>query len=114
MAQKLQVLLTCDLDEGDVPAVGTVSFGFEGGTYEFELCRDHLDEFNRTFNRYVAAARPAGARRRRGGASSRQARRVHSEQLQAMRVWARENGWEISDRGRIPAEVRDAYEKATR
>ncbi|MCU4183346.1 Lsr2 family protein [Acidiferrimicrobium sp. IK] len=112
MAQKVQVLLTCDLDDDDTPAVETVTFGFDGYTYAFELCEAHLEEFNNVMQGYIASARRAdgGSRRPRpaAGAAARPAR----EDLSAVREWARENGYEISDRGRIPGEVREAYEAA--
>jgi nucleoid-associated protein Lsr2 len=107
MAQKVQVVLTCDLHDDDTPAVETVTFSFGGDAYEFELCRQHLDEFNRVMEGYASAAR-AGTRPRRSG------RRGHkpSADLAAVRAWARGNGYEVSDRGRISAAVRDAFEAA--
>ncbi len=109
MAQKVQVLLTCDLDDDDTQAVETVTFGFDGYTYAFELCDAHLEEFNNVMQGYIASARRAdGASRRPRAVASRPAR----EDLGAVREWGRENGFAISDRGRIPGEVRDAYEAA--
>jgi hypothetical protein len=60
---------------------------------------------------YVAAARRAGGRRRGGGAAATSARRpsIDREQNQAIRDWARKRGMKVSDRGRIPAEVLEAY-----
>ncbi|MGH8917660.1 MAG: histone-like nucleoid-structuring protein Lsr2 [Acidimicrobiales bacterium] len=109
MAQKVQVVLTCDLDEADTPAVETVTFGYDGYSYAFELCQEHLDEFSQVMQGYVGVARrtDGGGRRPRGGGRSA------SADLGTMRSWARENGYEISDRGRIPSEIRDAYEAAT-
>ncbi|MGH3848126.1 MAG: histone-like nucleoid-structuring protein Lsr2 [Pseudonocardiaceae bacterium] len=111
MAQKVQVLLTCDLDEDDTPAVETVSFGYDGYTYAFELCDVHLDEFNNVMQGYIASARrpeSGGRRPRAASPASRPAR----EDLGAVRQWARDNGFSVSDRGRIPGEVRDAYDAA--
>lgn len=107
MAQKVQVVLTCDLDGDETPAVETVSFSYAGEGYEFELCQHHLDEFNRVMQPYVAAARPGGRRRRPG-------RRPHkpSADLAAVREWARGNGYDVSDRGRISAAIREAFEAA--
>jgi Lsr2 len=112
MAQKVQVLLTCDLDEDDTPAVETVTFGYDGYTYAFELCDAHLEEFNNVMQGYTASARRAdgAGRRARPAAPGRPAR----EDLGAVREWARANGFDVSDRGRIPGEVRDAYEAAHR
>lgn len=113
MAQKLQVLLTCDLDDDDVEAVETVTFGYDGTNYAFELCSDHLDEFNNMIQGYIASARRAeGPRRRAATAGARSG--TNREDPGAVREWARGAGYEVSDRGRIPAEVREAYEAAHR
>ena len=116
MAQKVQVLLTCDLDEDDVPAVETVTFAYDGTTYAFELCEAHLDEFANTMNGYIAAARRAdgGARRTRSSAASSSSRPAASNRNEVgqIREWARENGYEVNSRGRIPSEIREAYEAA--
>jgi hypothetical protein len=119
MAQKVQVVLTCDLDEDEVPAVQTVNFGYDGYSYAFELCEQHLEEFNEMIHGYVAAARLAdGPRRRRApsvtAASRPRRRRAAAEEPSSsdIRAWARENGYDVSARGRISAEVRAAYEAA--
>jgi Lsr2 len=113
MAQKVQVVLTCDLDEDEVPAADTVSFGVEGATYAFELCERHLEEFNETMQTYIGAARHAdGPRRRRStpAASTRGRQSNVASTPGNIRTWARDNGYEVSDRGRIPADVRAAFE----
>lgn len=121
MAQKVQVLLTCDLDDDDVPAVETVTFGYDGYSYSFELCEAHLEEFHATMQGYIAAARYAdGPRRRRSAgnppaATGRRPRgeaRPTREDLGAIRAWARDAGYQVSDRGRIASEIRSAYEDA--
>lgn len=113
MAQRVQILLTCDLDEEDVPAVETVTFSYDGNTYAFELCDDHLEEFNNTMQGYINAARRAdGAGRRARSAVPRSTTRGPKEDLAQVREWARANGYKVSDRGRIPGEVREAYAAA--
>lgn len=122
MAQKVQVVLTCDLDEEEVPAAQTVTFGYDGYTYAFELCEQHLEEVNEIFQAWIGAARLAdGGRRRRSSASSatparsrRGASGASANGSSDVRTWARNNGFSISERGRIPAEVRRAYEEAHR
>jgi len=101
VAQKVEVVLTCDLDSESTPAVETVVFGYGGQTYEFELCK--------------AAARPASGRRMAGlrARTPRPSRSAAATaELAALRDWARANGYEVNDRGRIPAHVRQAYEAA--
>jgi hypothetical protein len=123
MAQKVQVVLTCDLDEDEVPAVQTVSFGYDGYSYAFELCEQHLEEFNEAIQGYISAARLAeeapGSRRRRSSntaAAARPRRAVVSSPAEPssseVRSWARDNGFEISERGRIPSTVRAAFDEA--
>jgi hypothetical protein len=103
VAQKVEVKLTCDLDEVETAAVATVSFVHDGQRYEFELCQAHLDEFNRTMRRFTGAAR----RVRRGPSNA-------PADLAAIRSWAKANGHPVSDRGRIAASIRQAYESALR
>ena len=115
MAQKVQVVLTCDLDDEEVPAAETVTFGFDGSTYAFELCEKHLGEFQDTIQAYISSARLAdGPRRRRtvAAGAGRARRSVGGVSSSDIRAWARESGYEVSERGRIPAEIRSAYEAA--
>lgn len=117
MAQKVEVVLTCDLDDEVTAAAQTVVFGYEGQTYEFELCPAHLDEFHRVMGAYVGAARLTGGSTRQTPGSARAsggARQANPSELAAIRQWARVQGYEINDRGRIPAGVREAYEAAQR
>jgi hypothetical protein len=113
VAQKVQVVLTCDLDEQDTPAVETVTFSYDGATYEFELCQRHRQEFHDVMQRYVVGARQRGGRARRP-TRSRAGGQQSPGELAAVRQWARANGYEVSDRGRISAAVRQAYEAAHR
>jgi len=114
VAQKVQILLTCDLDDEEVQAVETVNFSYDGISYAFELCEDHLEEFHNTMQGYIAAARRAdgASRRSRVAANPRSSGRSAKEDLGAVREWARANGYRVSDRGRIPGEVREAYAAA--
>ena len=112
MAQKVEVVLTCDLHAGDTPAVDTVTFTYNGQTYEFELCQAHLDEFNATLQAYAAVARRTAGRRPIGGGARSARRDGDPGELAAIRAWARENGMAVSDRGRISAQIRQAFEAA--
>jgi hypothetical protein len=115
MAQKVQILLTCDLDEGDVPAAETVTFGYDGFSYAFELCDAHLEDFANVMQGYIASARRAdgpGRRPRSSTGTSPRAAAAPKEDLAALREWARANGYKVSERGRIPGEVREAYAAA--
>jgi hypothetical protein len=120
MAKTVTVLTTlvCDA-EHDAPTEGssTVTFALNGTTFEVDLCDEHLEELHEAFDQWTAIARPAGrgggrkapARARRSGGTSSRASRG---QLGELREWARANGYQVSDRGRISSEVKSAYEAA--
>jgi hypothetical protein len=111
VAQKVTVSLIDDMD-GD-KADETVEFGLDGKNYEIDLSSKNAEKLRDALADYVAAARRPGGRRRSGGGGSAAAatRRpsVDREQNQAIRDWARKRGMKVSDRGRIPADVLDAY-----
>jgi hypothetical protein len=109
MAQKHIVQLIDDLDQGE--AEETVTFGLDGANYEIDLSaknaaglRDALAEYVAHARRASRGARPAGGPARRGRSA-----RGDREQTQAIREWARKNGFKIGEKGRIPANVLDAY-----
>lgn len=114
MAQKVTVTLVDDLDGGT--AEETVEFGIDGVTYEIDLSNDNAAKLRDALAGYVAHARRAGGRRRASAAAPKRSgggrASVDREQNAAMREWARKNGYKVSDRGRIPAEVVEAYHKA--
>ncbi len=116
MARKVQVILSDDLNE-NVPADETVSFSLDGTNYEIDLSDKNAEEMRNAFSRYVQAARKVGrggGGRASGGGRSRATGggRMDREQAGAIRDWARKNGHAVSDRGRIPASVVEAYEAA--
>ncbi len=116
MARKVQVILSDDLDE-NLPADETVSFSLDGTSYEIDLADKNAKEMRDVFSRYVSAARKVGrGGRSSGGGSGARPRsgggRMDREQAGAIRDWARKNGHAVSDRGRIPASVVEAYEAA--
>jgi hypothetical protein len=113
MARKVQVILSDDLDE-NLTADETVSFALDGTNYEIDLAEKNATEMRDAFSRYIAAARKVGrSPRASGGARSRATGgRMDREQAGAIRDWARKNGHAVSDRGRIPASIVQAYEDA--
>jgi hypothetical protein len=115
VAQKVVVSLVDDLDESE--ADETVEFGIDGTTYEIDLSEENASEMRDVLGKYVSAARKVSSRgtRASGGGRSRATGgggRMDREQAGAIRDWARKNGHEVSDRGRIPASVVEAYEAA--
>lgn len=112
MAQKVQVLLLDDLSGGE--ADETVTFALDGKTYEIDLNSDNADELRTALEPYVKAGRRAGGRaaRGRGGRAAASGGGSSSQDTAKIRAWAKENGYEVNDRGRVPANIREAYEKA--
>lgn len=108
MAQKVSIILIDDIDgsEGDE----TVSFGLDGTTYEIDLNKKNAAALRDALAVYVANGRKVtGSRRRRTGTASSAAGGPSAREI---REWARANGHQVPDRGRIPADVREAYEAA--
>lgn len=109
MAKQTVVQYVDDIDGKELKEAITISFAVEGKQYEFDTSAAHAKEFRKTLDKYIAVSRKAGAvKGKRGGAAAKRPR----NDTKAVREWARESGWDISDRGRIPAEVVEAYEAA--
>lgn len=108
MAQKVQTLFIDDIDGGE--AERTVRFSLDGTEYEIDLSTKHNDELRAALGAYVTHARKvAGAVRRAPG---RGGRKPSSVDTVAVRAWARENGYDIKDRGRVPADLVAKYQAA--
>ena len=114
MAQKIQVLLVDDLDGGT--ATETVTFGLDGSGYEIDLSSDNANKLREVLAPFVGHARRASratpSRPATPGKPARGSARIDREQTQAIREWARKNGHKVSERGRIPASIFEAYNSA--
>ena len=108
MAQRVNIILVDDIDGGD--ADETVTFGLDGSTYEIDLSSKNAAKLRDAVAPYVGHARKVGGRRSSGG--RRAAASGNGPSAREIREWARANGWNLSDRGRVAAEVRQAYEAA--
>lgn len=106
MAQRVEIILEDDIDGGK--ATETVTFGLDGVTYEIDLNDKNAAALRDALAGYVGAGRRVAGRRSSGSSSSRS----NSGELAKIREWARANGHDVSDRGRISKKVRDAYAKA--
>ena len=106
MAQKVEVHLEDDLDGG--PADTTLAFALDGKNYEIDLSAANAEKLREALRLFVAAARKAptgtGRGRKRGAGTTNSA-----GETAAIRAWAKDNGHEVSDRGRIHQYVKDAY-----
>ena len=114
MAQRVNVVLVDDIDGTE--ASETVTFGLDGAQYEIDLSQDNADKLRETLSAYVGHARRAGGRRRSAQSSSARSTgsssRSGGPSAADIRAWARDNGWEVPERGRVSAEVREAYAAA--
>jgi hypothetical protein len=108
MAQKVQVLLVDDLDGGE--AGETVSFSLDGVGYEIDLNAKNAARLREEKAPWVGHARRVGGRRSTGGRG--RSGGSSGTDTAAVREWAREHGYKVSERGRISAEVMEAYKAA--
>jgi hypothetical protein len=110
MAQKVQVILVDDVDGGD--AEESVSFGLDGVSYEIDLSADNAEALREALAPWIGHARRTGGRARASRGTAKVAKAAKSTDLGEVRAWARENGYTVSDRGRVSGEVMEAYENA--
>ncbi|MEN4478975.1 Lsr2 family protein [Mycolicibacterium cosmeticum] len=119
MAERVVRQLIDDLDGSEIPNGGgeRIEFSLRGVEYQIDLAAGNIAKLDKALKPFIdAAAKVRGGRSRRAvksistngnaGASG------SKEQLAAIRKWARKNGYEVSDRGRIKAEVLEAFEAA--
>ncbi len=137
MSTRMLQVLTDDYDDVELkPGQGqTVTFSLQGQAYEIDLSDKNLKKLQGELAGWIDKARPASTARsgsraravrgagrpaeRRGGAGSRGAagrgaasRSAAAGESQAIREWARSNGHQVSERGRISSEIRAAYAQA--
>ena len=113
MAKKVTVTLVDDFD-GEAAADETVEFSLDGVSYEIDLSSKNAQRLRADLKQWVDAGRRVGGRRRgRSVGPNRGRGTIDREQSAAIRDWARRNGHSVSTRGRIPADVIDAYHAAT-
>jgi Lsr2 len=105
MAQRVQIILEDDFDGGT--ADETVSFGLDGTEYEIDLSAKNAASLRDSLSPWLGHARKTGGRRKRGTTA-----KSPSNSTSDIRAWAQAHGHEVSSRGRVSAEVREAYEKA--
>ena len=114
MAQQTTVRFIDDLDGSD--AAGTFDFAIDGRQYQIDLSDENAAKLRDALAPYVGAARKAGGRARgravRQTAVADKPARSNREQTAAIRDWARANGHQVNDRGRISKSVMDAYQAA--
>lgn len=105
MAKETIIRITDDIDGSE--AVETIRFGFRGVDYNIDLNAKNVAAMEKSLEKWIQH----GQRAEPGGARPRQRRTTvkNKDETAAIREWAKANGYKVSDRGRIPAEVREAY-----
>lgn len=101
MAQRVEIIIEDDID-GSAGAHAT-TFALDGTTYDIDLSDAHSDELRRTLAEWIIAGRRVGSRRPTGSQTAR---------LAAIREWARANSYKVGDRGRVSAEIQQAFQQA--
>ncbi|GAB1644306.1 histone-like nucleoid-structuring protein Lsr2 [Krasilnikovia sp. MM14-A1259] len=110
MAKQIITLLTDDLDGAD--ADRTIEFGLDGVNYTIDLSEKNAGKLRKVLDPYLAVAARVGRTETHGRIGSRRAAtpaRTNRDQNQVIRDWAAKNGYEVSERGRIPSTVVEAF-----
>lgn len=107
MAQQVSILLVDDIDGSE--AVETVKFGLDGAQYEIDLSTEHAEELRALAAPYVGKARRITGPARRPARTRNTANGADPGKI---REWAKENGFEVNDRGRVPGDIVAKYEAA--
>src|SRR6476469_2274290 len=111
MAQKVNIVLVDDIDGSE--ATETVSFGLDGTSYEIDLNDANAAALRDALAAYVGHARKVGsARRGRRTPAAAAAAAAGGPSAREIRDWARSNGYDVPDRGRVSAEVREEFDAA--
>jgi Lsr2 len=108
VAQKISVTFACDYDSREIPEGEhlTRAFSLDGRDYEIDLCEKHSQKFDEVLQRFADKARKVT---NRVGKPKRRTT-AHRQRSAEIRAWAKQSGMDVSDRGRIPANVIAKYE----
>jgi hypothetical protein len=110
VAQRVHIVLEDDMD--GTAAEETVTFGLDGVTYEIDLSASNAAALRDSLAQYVANARRSSARGATSRRTGRAGRPTSGPSAAEIREWARAQGKVVSDRGRVPADVRADYDAA--
>lgn len=110
MARKTIIQFTDDVDGTPIAdgAGRTVTFALDSTAYEIDLSDAHVAELHEVLTPYTTAGRRAGRKNNVAAGVTK----THKSELTKIRGWARRNGHEVSDRGRVSSTIRDAYDDA--
>jgi len=110
MAQRTVVQLIDDLTGEESQDVTNVKFSFGGSDYEIDLNDENYAEFQKVMAPYMEKGRRI--KKARGATGGRTKTAVRNADTAKIREWAKEQGYDVSERGRVPASIREAYAKA--
>ena len=110
MAQRVEVRLTDDLSGAEIPAGKgeTITFSLDSTSYEIDLTDKNASALRKAMRPYIEAGRPVKGSRR-GPVRTKVA-----VDARTVKQWARANGYQVRDRGRVPKAVLAAFEAANR
>lgn len=113
MATVTRTDLVDDLD-GSTEDVENVQFGLDGHRFEIDLSAENAARLREKLQRFIEAGHPVNEQKPKRGIRKQviTTGAVSTEQTQAIRHWAKDNGDQVSERGRIPANIREAFEAA--
>lgn len=106
MAKK--VIIADDID-GTADA-SSYSFALNGEQFEIDLSEANFKKLQDALTPFMEAGAKVTSRLPRSGGATKSA--SNKEELQAIRLWAKDNGYEVSDRGRVSQSIQDAYRAA--
>ncbi|MCT7372651.1 histone-like nucleoid-structuring protein Lsr2 [Mycolicibacterium llatzerense] len=115
MAERIIRHLIDDLDGSELPEGRgeSIPFSLRGVEYKIDLSKANAAKLDKALKPFIDAAQKVGGTRRAGAKTTRRrGAGVSKEQLSAIRQWARKQGYEVSDRGRIKAEIVEAFHAA--
>ena len=108
MAQEIVTTYVDDFTGEEADEIKTHSFSLNGVNYEIDLTPDSYDQLAEALTPFTKAARKTG----RSKGSSKARTESDGPNAQDIRAWAKENNYEVSPRGRVPAPIREAYSAA--
>ena len=108
MGRRVIEQITDDLTGEPLDAEDAVTIEFSVGnkSYSLDLSKKHAEEFHKALEKYTSVAAKVGGR------AAAKAPRGRKTDLAAVRAWAEANGYKVAARGRISAEIQEAYDKA--
>ena len=107
MAQTVKIILEDDIDGGE--AHETVRFGLDGGQYEIDLSSENATKLRDALRPFISAGRRATAQTGRSATTTTRPSRSGNPETPKIRAWAKEQGLQVSDRGRIHQDIQDKY-----